>query len=318
MSRTERDSVLAAEPALAGPAGSSPRALLRQRFLAHRAAVPALAILFVLAGASLAAPVIEQALDLDVTRVNLFARLQPPSSEHLLGTDELGRDLLLRLLYGGRISLGVGLVAALGAAVIGTVLGLVAGYFGGLPDSLLMRLVDTIIALPLLPLLIILAALDPSKLGLPEVLAGGEHASFWRIVALIVLFGWTTVARLVRGATLSLKRREFVRAAEALGARPSRVIGRHLLPNVVSPIVVATTLSVGNVILLESVLSFLGLGVQPPMPSWGNMLTGAQELISQAPWLAILPGLLIFVTVIAFNFLGDALQDALDPRTVAH
>jgi peptide/nickel transport system permease protein len=200
--------------------------------------------------------------------------------------------------------------------VIGTALGLVAGYYGGSLDALLMRLADSVIALPLLPLLIVLAAVDLTKLGLPADLATSENASLYRIVFLIALVGWTTVARLVRGATLSMRTREFVRAAEALGAGAPRIMLVHILPNVVSPIIVATTLSVGNIILLESVLSFLGLGVQPPIPSWGNMLTGAQELIWSAPALAVWPGALIFVTVIAFNFLGDGLQDALDPRSI--
>ncbi|MEE9139760.1 MAG: ABC transporter permease, partial [Alphaproteobacteria bacterium] len=149
-----------------------------------------------------------------------------------------------------------------------------------------------------------------------EDLASSENVSLYRIVILIALVGWTTVARLVRGATLSMKAREFVRAAEALGANHARIMLVHILPNVVSPIIVATTLSIGNIILLESVLSFLGLGIQPPIASWGNMLTGAQDLIWDAPALAVYPGLLIFVTVIAFNFLGDGLQDALDPRAV--
>jgi len=164
-------------------------------------------------------------------------------------------------------------------------------------------------------LLIVLAAVDLGKLGLPQRLLHSEMTSFWQIVVLIALFGWTTVARLVRGSVMSLKRREFVRAAEALGASPWRIMLRHLLPNAISPILVATTLSIGNVILLESVLSFLGLGIQPPLPSWGNMLSGAQETLWAAPRLAVWPGLLIFATVISFNFLGDALQDALDPRT---
>jgi peptide/nickel transport system permease protein len=174
-----------------------------------------------------------------------------------------------------------------------------------------------VIALPLLPLLIVLAAVDLGKLGVPAAIAQSESASLYRILLIIALVGWTTVARLVRGATLSVRERDYVRAAVALGARPLRIMTRHILPNVVSPIIVATTLSVGYVILTESVLSFLGLGIQPPLPSWGNMLTNAQELIWQAPALAIYPGLLIFVTVIAFNFLGDGLQDALDPRAEA-
>ncbi|MEE8275632.1 MAG: ABC transporter permease, partial [Alphaproteobacteria bacterium] len=167
----------------------------------------------------------------------------------------------------------------------------------------------------LLPLLIVLAAVDLSKLPLPESWVQAQAVSLYRIIVIIALVGWTTVARLVRGATLSVRAREFVLAAEALGASPLRIMLAHILPNVASPIVVATTLSAGAIILLESVLSFLGLGIQPPLPSWGNMLTNAQELIEQAPQLATYPGLLIFITVIAFNFLGDGLQDALDPRS---
>jgi len=299
----------------AGPPQSVGRILWR-RFLRHRLALASLLGLALLAAIVLAAPLVEAALGLDANRVDLLARFAPPSAAHPLGTDELGRDLLLRLLYGGQVSLAVGLAAALGAAVIGTALGLVAGYYGGSLDALLMRLADSVIALPLLPLLIVLAAVDLTKLGLPADLATSENASLYRIVFLIALVGWTTVARLVRGATLSMRTREFVRAAEALGAGAPRIMLVHILPNVVSPIIVATTLSVGNIILLESVLSFLGLGVQPPIPSWGNMLTGAQELIWSAPALAVWPGALIFVTVIAFNFLGDGLQDALDPRAV--
>ena len=313
---SEPDPQLAAEAAYAQGPPQSVRLLLWRRFLRHRLALASLLVLALLAAITLAAPLIEAALGLDANRVDLFARFAPSSTAHPLGTDELGRDLLLRLLYGGQISLAVGLAAALGAAVIGTALGLLAGYYGGTLDALLMRLADSVIALPLLPLLIVLVAVDLTKLGLPEGLATSENVSLYRIVFLIALVGWTTVARLVRGATLSMRTREFVRAAEALGAGAPRVMLVHILPNVVSPIIVATTLSVGNVILLESVLSFLGLGIQPPIPSWGNMLTGAQELIWTAPALAVWPGALIFVTVIAFNFLGDGLQDALDPRAI--
>ena len=307
---------LAATAALAEGPPRSLGVLLWRRFLEHRGAVASLVVLVLLALLALAAPLTEAALGLDATRVDLFNLKQPPSAANPLGTDELGRDLLLRLLYGGQVSLSVGLAAALGAAVIGTAIGLLAGYYGGWLDGLLMRLTDGVIALPLLPLLIVLAAIDLTKLGLPEDLATSENVSLYRIVILIALVGWTTVARLVRGAALALKAREFVRAAEALGAGHARIMLVHILPNAVSPIIVATTLSVGNIILLESVLSFLGLGIQPPIPSWGNMLTGAQELIWDAPALAVYPGLLIFATVIAFNFLGDGLQDALDPRAV--
>ena len=308
--------LLAAEAVTAAGPPRPLRSVLARRFLKHRLAVASLVALLILALAAFAAPLIEAALGLDVTRVDLLGRFQAPSAAHPLGTDELGRDLLLRLLYGGRISLLAGIVTALFAALIGSALGLLAGYHGGALDALLMRLADGVIALPLLPLLIVLAAVDLGKLGLPEALATSENVSLYRIVGLIALVGWTTVARLVRGATLSMRNREFVRAAEALGAGGPRIMLVHILPNVISPVIVATTLSIGNIILLESVLSFLGLGIQPPIPSWGNMLTNAQELIWSTPLLAVYPGLLIFVTVIAFNFLGDGLQDALDPRAI--
>ncbi|MGI9436511.1 MAG: ABC transporter permease [Geminicoccaceae bacterium] len=293
---------------------ASPRALVWRRFRRHRLAVLSGFLLLALAVASLAAPLVAELLGKQVDAVDLFGRFGEPSLTHPLGTDELGRDLLLRLLYGGRISLFVGLVGAIAAAVIGTIIGLIAGYAGGRIDAFLMRLTDAVIALPVLPLLIVLAALDFTKLGLPATVMRSPYGSLYIILGIIALVGWTTVARLVRGATLSVRERDYVRAAVALGAGPMRIIRRHIFPNVVSPIIVATTLSVGNVILTESILSFLGLGIQPPLPSWGNMLTNAQELIWQAPALAVYPGLLIFVTIMAFNFLGDGMQDALDPR----
>ncbi|MBO22068.1 MAG: NAD synthetase [Rhodospirillaceae bacterium] len=285
-----------------------------RRLRCNRAAMASAALLAVIALAALLAPAIEALLGVDTTRVDLFNQYAPPNAEHWLGTDEAGRDVLVRLLYGGRISLLVGLMAALGAATIGIFIGLMAGYYGGRLDSLLMRTTDVVIALPLLPLLIILTAVDLQKAGIPADIANSEMASLYRIVFIIALVGWTTVARLVRAGTLTVRSREFVRAAEAMGARPSAIMLRHILPNIVSPIIVATTLSIGTVILLESVLSFLGLGIQPPIPSWGNMLTNAQELATRAPALAIWPGAIIFMTVMAFNFFGDGLQDALDPR----
>ena len=273
-----------------------------------------LIVLFALIAAAAAAPLIESWLGVDAFTADLYQRLLDPSLDHPLGTDEIGRDHLVRLLYGGRVSMTVGLIAALFSAVIGTIIGICAGYYGGRLDSFLMRITDSVIALPLLPLLIVLAAVDLTKLGFPEGLADSEDMSLYRIVFIVSLVGWTTVARLVRAETLSMRKREFVRAAMALGADTNRILLTHILPNVVSPIVVATTLSVGNIILFESVLSFLGLGIQPPVASWGNMLSNAQDLVWSSPELATWPGLFIFVTVIAFNFLGDGLQDALDPR----
>ena len=296
------------------PVSVSPGALAWRRFRAHRLALASAALLILLALLALGAPRIAAWRGVDGEAVDLLLRFGQPSAAHPLGTDDLGRDVLARLLQGGRVSLFVGLAAALTSAVFGTAIGLAAGFYGGRLDTLLMRFTDGVISLPLLPLLIVLAAVDLTKIGVPPVLAQSPEISLYRIVAIVSLFGWTTVARLVRGSALAVREQEFVRAARALGAGPLRLMAVHILPAVVSPIVVATTLSVGNIILFESVLSFLGLGIQPPLPSWGNMLTNAQELVWEAPMLAVYPGLAIFATVIAFNFLGDGLQDALDPR----
>jgi peptide/nickel transport system permease protein len=275
-----------------------------------------LILLAAIAAASCAAPLADAILGVDPASVDLLDRLSGPSLGHPLGTDELGRDVLLRLLAGGRVSLVIGIAAACAAAALGTLIGLVAGYLGGWADRVLMRGTDAIIALPLLPLLIVLAALDLHKLGLPDRVIQSDEISVVRIVALAVLVGWTTAARLVRGATLVTRNRDFVRAARSLGAGVPHILWQHILPNVLGPLIVATTLSVGDVILFESVLSFLGLGVQPPLSSWGSMLSNAQELIATAPLLAVYPGLMIFLTVIACNLLGDALQRRLDPAAV--
>ena len=286
-----------------------PRLGAWRRFRRHGPAVAAGAVLAVLGLMALAFPLAEAALGLRAETIDLLARLSGPSWAHPIGTDELGRDLLLRLLQGARVSLFVGLAAALVTTVIGAVLGLAAGYFGGWLDAVLMRITDFVIALPLLPLLIVMAAADLSRLGLDA--DRPEHATL-RIILILALVGWTTVARLARGSALVVREREYVQAARALGTGPAAILLRHVLPNSLSPIVVAATLSVGNLILTESVLSFLGLGIQPPLASWGGMLTGAQAMIRDAPQLAIWPGLLIFVTVVAFNVLGDGIRDAFD------
>jgi peptide/nickel transport system permease protein len=273
-----------------------------------------LLLLGLIAAASLAGPLIAHLMGIDPSAVELLGRFGGPSVAHPLGTDELGRDLLLRLLEGGRVSLTIGVAAALAAAAIGTAIGLAAGYLGSWTDRVLMRFADGVIALPLLPLLIVLAALDLAKIGVPHRVADSPAISLIRIVVLAVLVGWTTAARLVRGATLVTRNRDFVRAARSLGARVPHILWRHILPNVMAPLVVATTLSVGDIILLESVLSFLGLGVQPPLASWGSMLSNAEELINSSPMLAIYPGAMIFLTVIVCNLLGDALLQRFDPR----
>lgn len=273
-----------------------------------------LLFLLVLAGICFAAGLIESALGISSNEADLGSRFLPPSNAHYLGTDELGRDVFIRLLYGGQISLIVALAAGLCSAFIGTTIGMAAGYAGGRWDALLMRFTDLLISLPALPLLIILSALDLQKLGFSAASAASENASLYKIIAIISLLGWTTVARLARARTLTLKEMDFVMAARALGVKGWRIVLRHILPNLMGTVIVATALAAGNIILLESVLSFLGLGIQPPLPSWGNMLTSAEQLMWEHAWLTVYPGALIFATVLAFNFMGDSLQAALDPR----
>jgi peptide/nickel transport system permease protein len=286
-----------------------------RRFRKHRGGMASLFALLLIVLFCLAAYPLEVHLGIDSDATDLLSRYDPPSALHWLGTDEGGRDELLRLMYGGQISLLIGLIATVVGGTIGVSLGLVAGYFGGRLDSLLMRLVDGVIALPLLPLVIVLAAVDLTKVGFSSEFAHSGAAGFWRVIVIITVFDWTTVARLVRGATLSVKQRDFVLAARASGAGALYLMSVHILPNIVTPIIVAFTLTVGRVILFESVLSFLGFGIVPPTPSWGNMLNNAQELVFTAPALAIYPGLLIFIAVIAVNLLGDGIQDAFDPRS---
>jgi peptide/nickel transport system permease protein len=312
MSTTQPDLAAGARGALSPP--RSNLGLFLVRFAAHRTAVISLIFLLVMATAALCAPLIATAIGHDPNAVSILRRFRPPSEVNWLGTDHIGRDLFIRLIYGARISLFAAITAAAVAALIGTVIGLIAGYVGGWVDAALMRLTDAMLALPSLPLYIVLAAIDLKKLGL-GALAQDELSSLWRIVFIVALLGWTRVARIVRGATLAARQEQYVRAARALGAGHARIMVVHILPNIASPIIVAITLSIGEVILIESVLSFLGLGIQPPLASWGNMLTNAQELLWRAPMLAVWPGLCIFVTVICFNFLGDGLQDALDPRS---
>jgi peptide/nickel transport system permease protein len=233
--------------------------------------------------------------------------LAPGVAGHILGTDENGRDLLSRLMYGAQISLTVAFFAVAMELLIGTVLGALAGYYGGWVDYWLMRLTDVFLSIPLLPLLLVLTAI---------VSATSSKASLGFGVIVIIIGGlsWPPVARLVRASFLSLREKEFCEAARALGNRDGRIIFRHLLPNAVAPIIVQGTLEVANVIILESTLSFLGFGIQPPTASWGNMLANAESNMAIAPWVAVFPGLCILVTVLAINYLGDGLRDALDPN----
>jgi len=286
-----------------------------RRLVQDRAAMFGLIVLLALIGFCAASPLFERWLDVSATDTDLLSRFNPPGDGHWLGSDDAGRDEFTRLLQGGQISLSIGLLGALGSSLVGTFIGAIAGYARGKTDMVLMRITDGIIALPTLPLLIILAALDLSKLGFSEDFIRSGAAGYWRIVLIVTLLGWTGVARLVRASTLALAEREFVLAARAQGASAWWILTVHILPNAISPVIVATTLAMGRVILAESALSFLGVGIQPPQTSWGSMLTNAQELIGNAPELAVYPGLLILVSVVAINFFGDGLQAAFDPRS---
>jgi len=240
-------------------------------------------------------------------------------SFHLLGTDELGRDVFIRLVYGTQVSITVGLLVALISGLIGLVVGSVAGYYGGRLDALLMRFTDALLSLPILVVLIVVSAIDLGKLlgGTPlSFIVDHEYESVIKMVIILCAFSWMQAARLVRGSILSLKEQEFILAARVLGAKDRTIIATHVVPNVVAPLLVAVTLGIGNAILFEAALSFLGLGIQPPTPSWGNMLHNAQEMVQHAPMLAIIPGLLILFTVISFNYVGDGVRDAIDPRAI--
>jgi peptide/nickel transport system permease protein len=238
--------------------------------------------------------------DPNQTNLEPEARLRPPSREHLLGTDELGRDVFSRMVYGARVSLSVGFVAVGIAVVIGVSLGAISGYFGGWLDTVIMRFVEIVMCFPRLFLILMLIAF----LG-PNIVI---------IMAVIGLTGWTGLARLVRAEFLSLKERDYVQAARALGASDFRIIFKHILPNALAPVYVSATLGVGGAILTESALSFLGLGVQIPTPSWGNILTSGMSYIESAWWLLFSPGLAILITVLSYNLLGESLRDLMDPR----
>ncbi len=272
--------------------------LIWRRFAQHRMAIGAALILACIVTAILVSP-----LFIDAIQVNLAEPadiLIPPSAAHLFGTDDVGRDILARALLGGRISLAIATISALLSIVVGLVVGMLAGYYGGWIDMLLMRFTDAMLSMPSLLLLIVLGRIfGASVLVLTLVIAG---------------LSWMTVARIVRGNVLSLREHDFVLAAHAVGVRSQRLLLRHILPNTLAPVIVAATLGVGNAILLEAGASFLGLGVQPPTASWGSMLYRAQNVLTFAPWVAVFPGLLILVTVLCINFLGDGLRDALDPR----
>jgi peptide/nickel transport system permease protein len=242
---------------------------------------------------------------------DLTSRLEPPSLQHPFGTDQLGRDMLTRCLYGGRVSLTVGFLVVLITLAIGIPVGAVAGFFGGWIDNVLMRITDAALSLPALMVLILLSAIL-REVDLPIV----ERNNVLTIAMVIGILSWMTVARLVRASFLTIREQEFIIAAHCIGTPNLRVMARHILPNAVGPIIVEATLEMGYAIMEEAGLSFLGFGIQPPTPSWGNLLNSAWEHMIKHPWLAIFPGVMIFLTIISINYIGDGLRDAFDPHKV--
>jgi peptide/nickel transport system permease protein len=272
--------------------------VLRQAWRNPRGRVGALLLLVIAVSAAVGPWFLPDPL----AQPDILAGSLPPGLGHPFGTDQLNRDILARVVAGARVSLSVALLAVVLSATIGAAVGLVSGYWGGLVDTGLMRLVDGALAVPRLFILLL-------------VLAAWDRIPLLALIVLIGATGWFATSRLVRGEVLRLREETYVMAAEALGARRRHVILRHLLPNTMGPLLVAATLGVGDVILLEAGLSFLGLGVQPPTPSWGSMVLDSKEVLVSAPWAGIFPGLAIVITVLSANLFGDALRDTLDPRT---
>lgn len=273
------------------------KSLFWQRFKKNRLAVIGGIVVLFLFTIAVLAPFISPH---DPDEINAKHVLETPSLKHFFGTDDLGRDIFSRVLYGSRISLSVGFVAVGIAVVIGVILGALSGYYGGWLDTITMRFVDIMLSIPTFFLILaVIAMLEPS---------------IWNIMIVIGVTSWMSVARLVRAEFLSLKEMEFVLAAKALGASDSRIIFRHILPNAMSPVIVSAVLGIAGAVLLESALSFLGIGVQPPTPSWGNILTIGKDNIEIAWWISVFPGLAIFITVLAYNLLGEGIRDSIDPR----
>jgi len=297
-------------------ASASPRPLTSpwseawRRFRKHKLAVVSAVLLGFLILAVLFGPLVWR---VPINEIDFSVILQGPSLAHPLGTDDLGQDLLARMLYGGRISLAVGFTAMLVAVSVGILIGAIAGLAGGKTDAALMWLTDLFLSLPQLPLLLLIIFLFRDTL---KAIVGPELGVFILIVIIIGLFNWMQVARLVRAQFFSLREKEFVEAARALGASRFRLAVRHILPNSLGPVIVAATIDVAAAIIAESTLSFLGLGFPPDIPTWGRLLYDARDHLDFAPHWALFPGLAIFLTVLTINFVGDGLRDALDPRRV--
>jgi peptide/nickel transport system permease protein len=292
----------------------SPRQLVWLRFLRHRMAVAGAIMLILLIIYSFGGAFIYSEDYANHTDTSI--RLSPPSKEHPFGTDTVGRDILARTIYGGQISLLIGFFAVLVEIIVGVIIGATAGYYGGTTDGILMRFTEAAFNIPQLFLLLVMAKFFGGKIATVELFGRTFSGSVIVIIVIIGITSWMYLARIVRANFLSLKEREFVLAAHTTGTSNASIIFQHILPNSNAPIVVAATLGMASAIIAEAYISFLGLGVQPPTATWGNMLEGSYNYIESAPWLWIFPGLLIVLTVLSINFVGDGLRDALDPHSI--
>jgi peptide/nickel transport system permease protein len=306
--------------------GTSQAALVWRRFRRHKLAVVGIAILAALFLFAFVGPILSP-FDPDEQFVNGARENALPNATNLFGTDELGRDVMTRLMWAGRVSLTLAILVTLASTVVGVLMGAIAGYFGGWIDTAISRFVDFMLSLPILPLLLILSAMS-LRGGLPLTtpeFVNRMFAYIWGtnpdraqniliLATVLILFGWMGISRLVRGQILALRTMDFTDAARALGVSNWKIIVRHMVPNSLAPIIVSCTFGFGDVIATEAALSFLGFGVQPPDPSWGNMLSDVRSFMLVQPWRAFIPGAAIFLTTLSFNFVGDALRDALDPR----
>lgn len=302
-------------PTSTPPAAKSMAIMAWGELRKHRPAVMSMVVILIFLGIAVFADVIAKTLEVDPSSQDIINRFGEWDKDHWMGTDELGRDVFIRLVYGTRISLTVAILVAFSSTFLGITIGAVAGYFGGMVDTILMRLTDSLLSLPTIPVLILVASVDPSKVPLLASV-DPESMSIVKMIFVLVLFSWMGQARLVRGEVLAIKEQEYVLAARTSGMSHLGIILKEIMPNVITPVIVSVTLGIGSSILFEAALSFLGLGIQPPTPSWGNMLNNAQEIIYSAPLLAVIPGVLILVVTMSFNFLGDGLQDALDPKAM--
>lgn len=312
-STTQKTNTIQLKTAEERKSSSSGKSAIWRRFRRHRMAVVGLFVLIsIILYITLGSFVFSEEY---ANKTNIRSKWEAPTMEHPMGTDSVGRDIMARTIYGGQISLAISLLAVTVTVTLGTLFGLLSGYYGGVADSIITRLAEALFVIPTLFLLLVLAKFIGGKMPDVIILGRAISGSVFVIILVIGFTSWMGLTRIIRALVLSLKQQEFIVAARALGAKDSRIIFRHILPNVLAPVIVSATLGIAGAILVESYVSFLGLGVQPPTASWGNMIQRAAEKIDTAWWLWAFPGGLILLTILSINFIGDGLRDALDPRS---